>query len=378
MPDRLPPSWGREPEAGRDLDALLSAEAPLSVEALLADEALLSGQMTGISESQRPVAGAMFALRAAPVASELAGEAAARAAFRALIEPAGTLPARAVPMGAGPMGAGPMGAGPAVAGPAFSVPADYRASSWAWGDPSDAEPHHTLVLPVPVAGQDQGPRPPARHRHRKRATIGRGGWQVMAMLGSVAAAVAIGVAALAGTFSGSAGQQRHPGSPSAVQTSAPQGGGVSAAPGVLGQATKDPTPSATPKASVTPGGTPGPKAAASRGSALCREYFRFNHRGDAATRKTVFHELSRLAGTGSFSGVLHYCADLQDQHLFTMPPEPTSSAGSWPWFHGPGSDGSNGGPGTSTGPGQTGSGQAGYGLGGSGREASGTRASGSR
>ena len=79
MPDHLPPNWGREPEDGRDLEALLSAEAPLSVEALLVDEALLSGQMTGISETQRPVAGAMFALRAAPAASELAGEAAARA-----------------------------------------------------------------------------------------------------------------------------------------------------------------------------------------------------------------------------------------------------------------------------------------------------------
>jgi hypothetical protein len=354
MSDRLPPSWGREPEAGRDLDALLSAEAPLSVEALLVDEALLSGQMTGISESQRPVAGAMFALRAAPAVSEFAGEAAARAAFRALIEPAGPRPARAVP--------------------ASSVPADYGAA-WGWGDPGGAEPHHTLVLPVPAAGQEQGSRPPARHRHRKRAAAGRGGWQVMAVLGSAAAAVAIGVAALAGAFSGSAGQQGHPGSTSAVRMSTAGGGSVSAAPGVLGHATKDPTPSATPKASATPGETPSPKAASSRGSALCREYFRFDRRPDSATRKTIFHQLSQLAGTDSFLGVFHYCTEQQDQHLFTMPPEPTSSDGSWPWFPGggQGSSGDNGGPDTGAGPGQAGPGQASYGPGGSGRAGNGSR-----
>jgi hypothetical protein len=329
MPDRLPPSWGREPEDGRDLDALLSAEAPLSVEALLADEALLSGQMTGISESQRPVAGAMFALRAAPVQSEFAGEAAARAAFRALIEPAGT--------------------------------------------------HRTLVLPVPAAGQDQGLHPPARHRHRKRAA-GRG-WQVVAMIGSAAAAVAIGVAALAGTFSGSAGQRGHPGSSSAVQMSTPDGGSVSA-PAVLGHATKDPTPSATPKASATPSEIPNQKGASSRGSALCGEYFRFDHRPDSATRKTIFHELSRLAGTDSPWGVFHYCTEQQDQHLFTMPPEPTSSAGSWPWFPGasgaPASGGGNGGPGTGAGANQAGLGQDSFLPGGSGSESSGMSPRGSR
>ena len=140
MPDRLPPSWGHEPEDGRDLDALLSVEETLSVEEMLTDEALLSGQLAGLSERQRPVAGAMFALRAAPAGSELAGEAAARAAFRALVVPAVRLPASAVPAGILPAGA-----------------------AWSLGDSGGAELQHTLVLPVPAAGQ--GPRPPARHRH---------------------------------------------------------------------------------------------------------------------------------------------------------------------------------------------------------------------
>ena len=71
----LPPNWGHEPEDGRDLESLLPVQASLSVEEILTDEALLAGLLAGISDSQRPVAGTMFALRAAPAGSELAGEA---------------------------------------------------------------------------------------------------------------------------------------------------------------------------------------------------------------------------------------------------------------------------------------------------------------
>jgi hypothetical protein len=251
--------------------------------------------------------------------NELAGEAAARAAFRALLEPAG------------PVSTGTVS-------------------------------HHTLVLPrqapVPVAGQ--GPRPPARHRHRRSAARGRG-WQVMAAIGSAAAVVAIGVAAFAGAFSGSTVQQRQQSSPTAAQMSTPHGGAGSTPAGVLGNATKDATPSATPKASATPGATASPQAA-SKGSALCREYFRFDRPVDMATRRKLFRELSRLAGTDSFWGVFRYCTEQQDTHLFTMPPEPTSTGGSWPWLQGDGGgqgsrDGS-GGVDSGTGTGQAGSGNA--------------------
>ena len=195
MPDRLPPSWGHEPEDGRDLDALLSGQAPLSVEEILTDEALLAGQLAGVSDSQRPVAGAMFALRSAPAESELAGEAAARAAFRALSR--------------------------------------HRATA-----------HSGAAGP---GGLAQGPRPPARHRHRRRAG-GRGGWQVMALVGSAAALVAVGAAAVTGAFSGSAGPRGQSANPSAVQLSTQAGASPDGThPLVLGTATREPDPERDPE-----------------------------------------------------------------------------------------------------------------------------------
>lgn len=259
MPDRLPPSWGHEPGAGRDLDALLSGQVSLSVEEIQADEALLAGQLAGVSESQRPVAGAMFALRSAPEGSELAGEAAARAAFRALIAPAGP------------------------------------------------DPQHTLVLPVQSAGQGLGSQAPARqrHRHRRRTVSGRAGWRVMALAGSAAAAVAVGAAALAGAFSGSAGPQGQSANPTAAQLSTP---GPTHTQRVLGggQPTKDATPSATPKISAAAGTTPG-QGTSQTPAELCSEFFGFVHptRGDWTKEQEVFEQLSRLAGAPE--KVFGYC-----------------------------------------------------------------------
>lgn len=305
MPDRLPPSWGHEPEDGRDLDALLSAQMPLSVEEILTDEALLAGQLAGVSDAQRPVAGAMFALRAAPAGSELAGEAAARAAFRALLEPAGP------------------------------------------------EPQHTLVLPVPAAGQ--GPRPAARHRHRRRAAGGRGGWQVMALAGTAAAVVAVGAAALAGTFSGSAGHRGQSANPSAVQLSTRPGSSPAGThPLVLGNATKDQTPSATPTASATPGATPSPGAAQTHAD-LCLQYFESHSRhsrGDRTKEKELFAELSRLAG--SSRNIDGYCAQQLDS-LWSATPRATSS---WSGFPFAGSGGGDAKPDSGAGAGQEGSAKA--------------------
>ena len=258
MPDRLPPSWGREPEDGRDLGALLPAQAPLSDEELLADEALLSGQMTGISEWQRPVAGAMFALRSAPVRSELAGEAAARAAFRAQL-------------------------------------------------------NHTLVLQFPAVSQDQGKRPAARHRHRRRAAGGRGGLRVMALVGSAAAAVAIGIAALAGTFSGSAvhgGQSA--GSSAARQSPQARTSASGTHQSVLGrgQPTRDPAPSVTPTALATPGAPPS-HGVSPRYGQLCLQFFEDAFPSSPANRekeKQVFDELSQIVGSKSPRKIADYCA----------------------------------------------------------------------
>lgn len=351
MPDRLPPHWGHEPEDGRGLDA------SLSVEEILTDESLLAGQPAGISDSQRPVAGAMFALRAAPAGSELAGEAAARAAFRALTQPARPVPPVPVP-----------------------VPAAYGAD-WGWGDPGVAEIQHTRVLPVPAAGQ--GPRPPARHRHRKRAGTRRGNWQVIALVGSAAAVVAIGTAALAGTFSGSAGPREQSASSTAAQTAASPGASAAASPRLYGTArpTADAAHSAPPKASATPGATPSRTAGPDPGE-LCREYFGFTRPAGKATPTEIFHTLSQLAGTDSRMGVIEYCGEQFDPQLFTRPPKPTSSSGKWKWFPGPGgspgSEGASSGPDTGSGAGQGGLGQASSGRGGSDSGGSGTGSGGSQ
>jgi hypothetical protein len=315
MPDRLPPSWGHEPEDGRDLDALLSGQAPLSVEEILTDEALLAGQLAGVSDSQRPVAGAMFALRSAPAESELAGEAAARAAFRALI------------------GTGPQ---------------------------------HTLVLPVQVPAQ--GSRPPARHRHRRRAG-GRGGWQVMALVGSAAALVAVGAAAVTGAFSGSAGPRGQSANPSAVQLSTQAGASPDGThPLVLGTATREPTPSATPKASATPGAIPS-HGGSQKGADICRQYFesfgRHAHGARTKAREELFGELSQLAKSDSPRKVFGYC-EQQLYPVYAATPWPTSSGdGGFPF---PGSGGAGGGPDSGAGAGQEGSGQATSGPGGSGSD----------
>jgi hypothetical protein len=303
MPDRLPPSWGREPEDGRDLDTLLPPQAPLSVEELMADEALLSGQMTGISESQRPVAGAMFALRSAPVLSELTGEGAARAAFRAQL-------------------------------------------------------HHTLVLPLPAAGQDQGARPAARHRHRRRAAGGRGGLRVMALVGSAAAAVAIGVASLAGTFSGSAVHGGQSANSSAARQSPQAGTSASGThQSVLGrgQPTKDPTSSTTPTASATPGAPPS-RGVSPRHSELCREFFEDafpSSPANQAKEKEVYDELSQIVGSKSPRKIAGYCV----QQVGSWWDTHAAASSSWPGV--PYSDGgSKDSPSLGKHDGQKGSGQA--------------------
>lgn len=281
MPDRLPPSWGHEPEDGRDLDAVLSGQGTLSVEEIQADEAMLAGQLALVAESQRPVAGAMFALRSGPEESELAGEAAARAAFRAHVAPA--------------------------------VPGSQ----------------HTLVLPIQSAGQGQGSRAPVRHRHRRRTAGDRAGWRVVALAGSAAAVVAVGAAALTGAFSGPAGPGGQSANPTAAQLSTPRPAQTQRLLGG-GQPTEDATPSATPKVSAAPAttqsqGTPQTPAD------LCREYYGFLPRsgGDQPGEKQLFDQLSKLAGSREPGRVFGYCMkQVPPEHQ--RPPRQAPPGGGWP------------------------------------------------
>ncbi len=358
MPDRLPPNWGHEPEDGRDLESLLPPQASLSVEEILTDEALLAGQLAGISDSQRPVAGTMFALRSAPAGSELAGEARARAAYRALLNPAGPMPA----------GAGLAGIGLAGTGLANWVPAGQDAA-WSLSDPGGAEAQHTLVLPVQLPGQGQVhvPRPPARHRRPRRPAGRRVGWQVMAFAGTAAAAVAVAAVALTGALSGSGAPSGQSANPSAAQLSNHPGASPTGAQRVMGggQATQYPTRRAAPKASASPGTVPS-QAASPSAADLCRQYFAlfFNHsQGDRSKEKELYDELSQLAGSKHVFG---YCMQQLPPY-----PRPTSTGGTGAPYpgsgEGPGSGAETRQAGTgqpTSGPGDSGPGDSGQGFGG--------------
>ena len=240
MPDSLLPIQGPASPRERDLDALLSGEA---------------GYPTVVFG---PVADALAALRAAPAADELDGEAAARAAFRLFMLPA-TGPAVPVPVHPG-------------AGPGH-------------GDPDGQAP--TVVLPMtPPAG-------PRHARPRPRSWPGRG--QAVAAACGAAAAVIVGVAALAGAFSGPAGQQAPAGHQTVQASDTSSRRPMSS---VLGTATTRPTP--RPSGS---GHTASPKA-------LCYEYMKFFMRPESpagwSREAALGKQLSTLAG--GRAQVMSYCA----------------------------------------------------------------------
>jgi hypothetical protein len=120
----------------------------------------------------------------------------------------------------------------------------------------------------------------------------------MAAVGGAAAAVIVGVAALAGTFSGPSGHQGPAGQlPGATQ------------PITDSSSTRATTPVLDEGgASTVP--TPKPSATAASPSALCRQYMEFlTHPGSSANRQAenaVFQQLSMLAGGPLRIGV--YCA----------------------------------------------------------------------
>jgi len=245
MPDSLLPIQGPASPRERDLDALLSGEV---------------GYPTVVFG---PVADALAALRAAPAPDELGGEAAARAAFRFFMLPA-TGPAGGAALPA------PLHQG---TGPGHGHP-DGQAS--------------TVVLPMtPPAG-------PRHARPRPRSWPGRG--QAVAAACGVAAAVIVGVAALAGAFSGPAGQQARAGHQPAVQASDTSSKHSTSS--VLGTATTRPTP------------RPSGSGHAASPKALCYEYMKFfthpESPADWSHEAALGKQLSSLAG-----GRLHvmsYCA----------------------------------------------------------------------
>ena len=249
MPDSQLPIQGLASQHERALDAALSGEAGYP--------AVVLG----------PVAGVLAALRAAPAPDELDGEAAARAAFRLFVRP----------------GAGPVGdAHPSA--PLPQLPAQFHQVAMAGAGRPD-EPGPTVVLPRAAPG---GP----RHARPRRPAPWPGRWQVMAAACGAAAAVIIGVAALAGAFSGPGGAQGRSGLRPSPQLSSASSHRVTSS--VLGTATARPTPPPSP---VSP-------------QVLCRQAMDdFMHRYQSenqAAENAVLQQLSKLAG--GEPGIIGYCA----------------------------------------------------------------------
>jgi hypothetical protein len=243
MPDSQLPIQGPASPRERDLDALLSGKAGYP--------AVVLG----------PVAGVLAALRAAPAPDELDGEAAARAAFRRFVLPV---------------------AGDArVPAPNPPVPAQFHQVAVAGPGRPDGQ-GATVVLPRAL------PRGP-RHARPRRPVRWTGRWQVTAAACGGAAAVIIGVAALAGAFSGPGGQPGRPGLP----LSAPSSSASSqrATTSVLGTATAPPTPRPTPA---------NPKA-------LCQQFMGYfmHPPANRSTEDAVVQQLSKLAD--GRQRVIYYC-----------------------------------------------------------------------
>jgi hypothetical protein len=281
MPDSPPSYGGPGPYDGWDL------------------EDLLSGKPVRLPEGMRRVAATLTDLRAAPVRAELAGEAAARAAFRA------------------------------------TLPASASRPGWPGGG-EHAPAWPSLTEPAPPAGD--GPHVVPRPRHSHRRPPRRGRWRSKTLAGAVAgAAVAIvGGIALAGGF---AGAGRPPGplgaSSSAATTTAPASHPGSN--GLEGTAAKVPTAHPTPTAS-------GGQSPAGPGT-LCRQYWAFfaHHEsaGSSAAEQDNLTQLSKLAG--SPWNVPRYC-----MAYYSWGSAPPASGGN----PGGGQGGGPGGPGNSKGEGQ--------------------------
>jgi hypothetical protein len=306
MSDSLPPNGGPDPFDGWDL------------------EGLLSGENVRLPDGMRPVARTLDALRSAPMRAELSDEAAARAAFRAIMLPGASQPAR------------PAGG---------------------------ADEARTLILPARAAD----PRPPAvprprpRHAHRRPPRQGR--WRSRALVGvagAAAAVVIVGGVALAGVFSGGNGRPGLLGSSSGATSAAPQTGNPGSN-GVEGTASKEPTASPAPSRSAGQQSSSGANAAPGP-SELCRQFLEsFAHpgsRSDWAAERGDLQQLSSLAGGAGH--ILGYCTQLQPwamtQNQSGADPDGLGFPGDFAGSAGAGGSQGQGGPGQQQGNGGNGGG----------------------
>jgi hypothetical protein len=243
MPDSLPPpGWGPAPFDERDLDAVLA------------------GKTADVPVALRPVADALAALRAGPVAAELYGEADAMAEFRAL------------------------GLGQA------------------------ARPAATMLLEaLPAGSRAQPGRRPARHRVRPaRRHLLRRAVLRPAVLSAVAAAAVIVVAVLVtGNFAGPLRAIAHMASPSAG-ASFPKGStGHSAVPRVE-------TKSAGLETTSPPSVAHSTASAQSVLSSSCRAYYSYFEHPEGlsswVTELSLWDQLTKLAGTRNWLKVSQDCA----------------------------------------------------------------------
>jgi hypothetical protein len=241
MPDSLPPpGWGPAPFDERDLDAVLA------------------GKTADVPVALRPVADALAALRAGPVAAELYGEANAMAEFRAL-------------------GLGQAGR-PASTMPLEALPAGSRTR------PGRRAARHRVR--------------PARRHLLRRAVLRP------AVLSAVAAAAVIVVAVLVtGNFAGSFRAIAHMASPSADARSSTSSTGHSSAPRVETTSAGLETASSPSAAQSTASAQPTP-------SEICRAYYTgLKHPGPSAwaTEQTLREQLTKLAGSDNWLKVYQYC-----------------------------------------------------------------------
>ncbi|MGH3212303.1 MAG: hypothetical protein ACRDNO_31515 [Trebonia sp.] len=290
MSDSLPPHGGPDPFDGWDL------------------EGLLSGENVWLPDGMRPVAKTLDSLRSAPVRAELSDEAAARAAFRAIMLPGTSRPA-------------PPGGG--------------------------ADEARTLILPARAA--DPGPPAVPRPRHAHRRPPRRGRWRSRALLsvaGGAAAVVIVGGVALAGVFSGGNG---HPGvlGSSSGATSAAPGTSNPGSNGVEGSASKEPTASPTPSHSVGQQSSSGANTAPGP-SELCRQFLEsFAHpgsRSDRAAERDDLQQLTNLAGGAGH--ILGYCSQLHPWAMTQNQPGADWDGPGYPAdFAGAGGSQGQGGPG---------------------------------
>lgn len=244
-------------------------------------EGLLSGENVWLPEGLRPVAATLASLRAAPVRAELAGESAAKAAFRQIMLSGGSAPA------------------------------------WPSGGFRDAR---ALIPPTRTA--DGEPRTPVRPRHSHRKPPRRGRWQPKALAVGAAAAVVIVGVAVAGVFSGAEGHPAQAGPGNASTSAQARHTGLS---GLDGSATKDPAASRTATQSASGGQSSGSGAESGRG-ALCRQYWAFFSYPESpaswAGEQGRLRQLSDLAGGAG--NVPEYCGAYQ---LGVVPSAPGSGPG---------------------------------------------------